>query len=110
MHCSVSLPWRFDIYAIFNGGPLILERIYPTSCSRPGSEPRRSVSCTGTSGVGPAIGTFATPWALSNLGISGIMWIAAGIAGVSVLVSYFTATRAWCRHGDGRYHDSRERG
>jgi MFS transporter, putative metabolite transport protein len=41
--------------------------------------------------VGAAIGTFATPWALSNLGISGIMWIAAGIAGVGVLASYFTA-------------------
>lgn len=40
---------------------------------------------------GSAIGTFATLWALSNLGISGTMWIAAGIAGVGVLVSYFTA-------------------
>ena len=82
----------FAVYAIFNGGPLILERIYPTSCSRPGSEPRRSVSCTGTSGVGAAIGTFATPWALSTWVSAAIMWIAAGIAGVGVLVSYFTAT------------------
>jgi MFS transporter, putative metabolite transport protein len=40
---------------------------------------------------GSAIGTFATLWALCNLGISGTMWIAAGIAGVGVLVSYFTA-------------------
>jgi hypothetical protein len=38
------------VYAIFNGGTLILERIYLTSCSRPGSEPRRSVSCACTSG------------------------------------------------------------
>jgi MFS transporter, putative metabolite transport protein len=37
------------------------------------------------------IGTFATLWALSNLGISATMWIAAEIAGVGVLVSYFTA-------------------
>ena len=44
----------FAVYAIFNGGPLILERIYPTSCSRPRSKPRRSVSCTGTIGVGAA--------------------------------------------------------
>jgi putative MFS transporter len=78
-------------FAVYAGGPLILEWIYPTSCSRPGSEPWRSASCTGTSGVGAAIGTFATLWVLSNLGISGTMWIAARIAGVGVLVSYFTA-------------------
>jgi MFS transporter, putative metabolite transport protein len=41
--------------------------------------------------VGAAIGTSTTLWALSNLGISGTMWISAGIAGVGVLVSYVTA-------------------
>lgn len=44
-----------------------------------------------SSRIGAAIGTFATPWALSNLGISGTMWIAAGIAGIGAAVSIFMA-------------------
>ena len=73
-----------------NGEPLILERIYPTSCpDRDPSHGGRSLALARA--AGSAIGTFATLWALSHLGISGTMWIAAGIAGVGVLVSYFTA-------------------
>jgi hypothetical protein len=34
----------FAVYVIFNGGPLILDQIYPTSCSRPRSKPHRSVT------------------------------------------------------------------
>ena len=74
-----------------NGGPLILERIYPTSCSRPRSKPRRSVSCTGTSGVGAATLSPSRHSGLSATWVSATMRIAAEIAGVGVLVSYFTA-------------------
>lgn len=47
--------------------------------------------CTGISRIGAAIGTFATPWALSNLGLSATMYIAAGIAAVGALVSFLMA-------------------
>lgn len=61
-------------------------RIYPTRCSdRDPSHGGRSFVRARAGGA--AIGSFATLWALSNLGISGTMWIAAGIAGVGV-VSY----------------------
>ncbi|GAN80998.1 MFS transporter [Acidocella aminolytica] len=47
--------------------------------------------CTGTSRIGAAIGTFATPLALTNLGLSNTMWIATGVALVGATASYFMA-------------------
>ena len=70
----------FALYAIFNGGstqPDVPTGIRATAVGL----------LYGHERVGAAIGSFATLWALSNLGISGTMWIAAGIAGVGV-VSY----------------------
>ena len=72
------------LYAIFNGGstqPAVPTGIRATAVGLLHGHER----------VGAAIGTFATLWALSNLGISGTMWIDARIAGVGVLVSYFRA-------------------
>ena len=46
--------------------------------------------------VGAAIGTFATLWALSNLGISGTMWI--GIAGMGVVSHTAPETRGRSLH------------
>ena len=65
----------FALYAIFNGGstqPDVPTGIRATAVGL----------LYGHERVGAAIGSFATLWALSNLGISGTMWIAAGIAGV----------------------------
>ena len=81
----------FAVYAIFNGGPSILEWIYPNELFPTEIRATAVGVCTGTSRVGAAIGTFATPWALSNVGISGTMWIAAAIAGLGALVSVFMA-------------------
>lgn len=81
----------FAVYAIFNGGPSILEWIYPNELFPTEVRATAVGLCTGISRIGAAIGTFATPWALANLGISTTMYIAAGIAGVGALVSYFMA-------------------
>ena len=51
----------------------------------------------GHDGVGAAIGTFATLWALSNLGISGTMWIAAGICRRGCAGELLHGTRNWGR-------------
>lgn len=81
----------FAVYAIFNGGPSILEWIYPNELFPTEVRATAVGLCTGTSRIGAAIGTFATPWALSNLGISATMYVAAGIALVGALVSVFMA-------------------
>jgi len=81
----------FAVYAIFNGGPSILEWIYPNELFP--TEIRASAVglCTGISRIGAAIGTFATPWALTELGISTTMYIATAIAVVGAVASYFMA-------------------
>ncbi|WP_116201605.1 MFS transporter [Amycolatopsis circi] len=81
----------FAVYAVFNGGPSILEWIYPNELFP--TEVRASAVglCTGISRIGAAVGTFATPWALTNLGLSATMYIAAGIAALGAIVSAFMA-------------------
>lgn len=81
----------FAVYAIFNGGPSILEWIYPNELFP--TEIRASAVglCTATSRIGAAIGTFATPWALAELGIGTTMYIATAVALVGAVVSYFMA-------------------
>lgn len=81
----------FAVYAIFNGGPSILEWIYPNELFPTEIRATAVGVCTATSRVGAAVGTFATPWALEHLGISGTMWVAAAIAGAGALVSQLMA-------------------
>ena len=81
----------FAFYAIFNGGPSILEWIYPNELFPTKVRATAVGLCTGTSRIGAAIGTFATPLALANLGLSGTMWIATGVALVGAGASYFMA-------------------
>lgn len=81
----------FAFYAIFNGGPSILEWIYPNELFPTKVRATAVGLCTGTSRIGAAIGTFATPLALTHLGLSGTMWIAAGIALLGAAVSFFMA-------------------
>lgn len=81
----------FAFYAIFNGGPSILEWIYPNELFPTKVRATAVGLCTGTSRIGAAIGTFATPMALTHLGLSGTMWIATGVALVGAGASYFMA-------------------
>ncbi|MFC9761522.1 MFS transporter [Rhodococcus sp. NPDC127593] len=85
------IAFAFAIYALFNGGPSILEWIYPNELFPTEVRATAVGLCTGISRIGAAIGTFATPWALSNLGLSATMYIAAGIAAVGALVSFLMA-------------------
>lgn len=81
----------FAVYAVFNGGPSILEWIYPNELFPTEVRATAVGLCTGISRIGAAVGTFATPWALTNLGLSATMYIAAGIAVVGALVSLVMA-------------------
>lgn len=81
----------FAFYAIFNGGPSILEWIYPNELFPTKVRATAVGLCTGISRIGAAIGTFATPLSLTHLGLSGTMWIAAAIALVGAGASYFMA-------------------
>ena len=81
----------FAAYAVFTGGPSILEWIYPNELFPTEIRAGAVGLCTGISRIGAAVGTFATPWALAELGLSATMYIAAGIALVGVLVSVLMA-------------------
>ncbi len=81
----------FAVYALFNGGPSILEWIYPNELFPTSVRATAVGICTGASRIGAALGTFATPWALANLGLSATMYIAAGIAAVGAVVSIVMA-------------------
>ncbi|WP_405564894.1 MFS transporter [Streptomyces sp. NBC_01180] len=83
--------FAFAVYAVFNGGPSILEWIYPNELFPTEVRATAVGLCTGISRIGSAIGTFATPWSLATLGLSATMYIAAGIALVGALVSFFMA-------------------
>jgi hypothetical protein len=64
MRCSVSLPWRWP--SARSSTADLPNQLFPT-----GIRATAVGLLHGHEGVGAAIGTFATPWALSNLGISG---------------------------------------
>ncbi|WP_020495970.1 MFS transporter [Sciscionella marina] len=81
----------FAAYAVFNGGPSILEWIYPNELFPTQVRATAVGLCTGISRIGAAVGTFATPWALANLGLSATMYIAAGIALSGALASLLMA-------------------
>ncbi|WP_410651334.1 MFS transporter [Amycolatopsis sp. cmx-4-54] len=81
----------FAFYAIFNGGPSILEWIYPNELFPTEIRATAVGLCTGISRIGAAIGTFATPWSLAELGLSTTMYIATAIALAGALVSWFMA-------------------
>lgn len=81
----------FAVYAVFNGGPSILEWIYPNELFPTEVRAAAVGLCTAISRIGAAVGTFATPWALTQLGISATMWIATAIAGIGAVASWFMA-------------------
>lgn len=81
----------FAVYAIFNGGPSILEWIYPNELFPTEIRATAVGLCTGISRIGAAIGTWATPFALSTLGVGTTMIIAAAIALVGAVVGILMA-------------------
>lgn len=81
----------FAVYAIFNGGPSILEWIYPNELFPTEVRATAVGLCTGTSRIGAAIGTWVTPLALVHIGIGPTMLIAAAIAFVGAVVGIFMA-------------------
>lgn len=91
-HSSLwAIALAFAVYAIFNGGPSILEWIYPNELFPTEVRAAAVGLCTAISRIGAAVGTFATPWALTQLGLSTTMWIATAIAVVGAVVSWFMA-------------------
>ncbi|MDE2343617.1 MAG: MFS transporter [Betaproteobacteria bacterium] len=88
----------FAFYAIFNGGPSILEWIYPNELFPTKIRATAVGLCTGTSRIGAAIGTFATPLALTNLGIANTMWIATAVALLGAAASYYMAPETNNKH------------
>lgn len=88
----------FAIYAIFNGGPSILEWIYPNELFPTEVRATAVGLCTGASRIGAAIGTWATPWALEQLGIGPVMLIAAAIAFIGALVGAAMGPETKGRH------------
>lgn len=81
----------FAVYAIFNGGPSVLEWIYPNELFPTEIRATAVGICTGISRVGAAIGTWATPFALEKFGIGPTMLIAAAIAVVGAIAGIFMA-------------------
>lgn len=91
-HSSLwAIALAFAVYAIFNGGPSILEWIYPNELFPTEVRAAAVGLCTAISRIGAAVGTFATPWALTQLGLSTTMWIATAIAVIGAVVSWFMA-------------------
>lgn len=81
----------FAVYAVFNGGPSVLEWIYPNELFPTEIRATAVGIGTGVSRIGAAIGTWATPWALKSLGVGPTMLIAAGIAFIGAIVGFFMA-------------------
>lgn len=81
----------FAVYAIFNGGPSVLEWIYPNELFPTEIRATAVGICTGISRIGAAIGTWATPFALEKFGIGPTMLIAAVIALIGAIAGMLMA-------------------
>ncbi|MED1472388.1 MFS transporter [Bacillus salipaludis] len=77
----------FAIYAIFSGGPNVLDFIYPNELFP--TEIRASAVgvATSISRIGSFIGTFVLPYSLDKIGIGSTMMIGAGISLLGLIIS-----------------------
>jgi putative MFS transporter len=77
----------FAIYAIFSGGPNVLDFIYPNELFP--TEIRASAVgvATAISRIGSFIGTFVLPYSLDKIGVGPTMLIGAGITLLGLIVS-----------------------
>lgn len=81
----------FAVYALFIGGPTILQWIYPTELFP--TEVRATAMGVGVaaSRIGAAVGTFLVPVLLTSVGIGLTMLFAGGLSLLGVLASVFMA-------------------
>lgn len=81
----------FLAFSFLNAGYTTLTGIYP------GEVFPTEVRCIGTgvaaavSRIGAGLGTFLLPWSMANIGASGTMLVAAGIAGLGAVLSQWLA-------------------
>ncbi|WP_051871711.1 MFS transporter [Streptomyces sclerotialus] len=81
----------FCAYALFSGGPTVLEWTYPNELFPTGIRATAGGVATSISRLGAAAGTYLLPISLSRLGIGPTMLIGAGITLVGWLVSVLWA-------------------
>jgi putative MFS transporter len=87
----------FCAYALFSGGPTVLEWTYPNELFPTGIRATAGGVATSISRIGAAAGTYLLPISLDRLGIGTTMLIGAGITLVGWLVSV-----AWAEETRGR--------
>ncbi|MEV6292744.1 MFS transporter [Streptomyces sp. NPDC051896] len=87
----------FCAYALFSGGPTVLEWTYPNELFPTGIRATAGGVATSISRIGAAAGTYLLPISLDRLGIGTTMLIGAGITLVGWLVSF-----AWAEETRGR--------
>ncbi|MER6983696.1 MFS transporter, partial [Streptomyces carpinensis] len=87
----------FCAYALFSGGPTVLEWTYPNELFPTGIRATAGGVSTSISRIGAAAGTYLLPISLDKLGIGPTMLIGAGITLVGWVVSL-----AWAEETRGR--------
>jgi putative MFS transporter len=80
----------FVAYALFSGGPSILEWAYPSEIF-PTHVRASAVGITTVSRIGAALGTFALPFGLAYWGIGPTMLVAAVLTAIGFFVCLFMA-------------------
>src|SRR5918999_5820438 len=78
----------FGVYALFSGGPFILQWIYPNEIFPTDVRATAFGIATAISRIGAASGTFLVPLAIDNLGISGTLFVAVGLTLAGILVTW----------------------
>ncbi len=81
----------FGVYALFSGGPFILQWIYPNEIFPTDVRATAFGIATAISRIGAASGTFLVPLSIENFGISGTLFIAVGLTLAGILVTWTMA-------------------
>src|SRR5699024_2311134 len=87
----------FCLYALFSGGPSILEWIYPSELFPTSLRGMGVGVVTSASRIGAAIGIYLVPIALESVGLGPVM-----IAGAIVTLIGFLASVAWAPETKGQ--------
>ncbi|UOF88975.1 sugar porter family MFS transporter [Fodinisporobacter ferrooxydans] len=85
----------FLIYALFSGGPNVLDLVYPSELFPTDVRASAVGVTTAISRIGAFVGTFAVPFALTNMGIGTTMYIATGLTflGLIICVAFAPETK-----------------
>lgn len=81
----------FCAYALFSGGPSILEWAYPSELFPTGVRASAVGISTAASRVGAALGTFGLPFALADWGVGPTMVVAGLVTAGGLLLCFFLA-------------------